>query len=123
MSQRVNWVFYVFILLGALAVLPSPFAVSWPDHDTRLTTYPDFDGIPSLMQADDGKIWIAWTKCVTAEYSIYYKTSSDRGATWSIEKALTTSPDIDSGPSIFQTGDGATRRRRTMGQRGRTTRG
>jgi hypothetical protein len=106
MSQRVNWAFYAFILLGATAALPSPFAVSWLDHDTRLTTYTDFDGISSLMQADDGKIWVAWTKCIGTEYSIYYKTSSDSGATWSNEKALTTSPEIDSSPSIYQTATG-----------------
>jgi hypothetical protein len=74
--------------------------------DTRLTTDPNDDYNPAIMQTSDGTIWVLWYSYRSGNADIWYKTSSDGGATWSSDVQLTTAPDGDYRPAIAQTGDG-----------------
>ena len=74
--------------------------------DTRLTTDPGSDYYPSITQAADGKIWVAWSAYRSANWDIYYRTTPDNGATWSAETRLTTDPYTDYAPDILRTADG-----------------
>jgi len=74
--------------------------------ETRLTMDSNVDISPSVMRANDGKIWIVWSTNRDGNYEIYYKNSSDNGATWSLEKNLTLNPEDDGYPSIMQTVNG-----------------
>jgi hypothetical protein len=58
------------------------------------------DWDPSIMQAADGKIWVAWTK---SSGDIYIKIYN--GTVWSPDMQLTFDPEIDSHPSITQAQD------------------
>ena len=80
-------------------------AVTWSVYERRLTTYPDFDGMPSIIQTSDGRMWIFWTKKV-GNYSIYYTSSPDEGLTWSEETLLTAYSGVNTGVSAFQASDG-----------------
>jgi len=86
-------------------------------NEKPLTTDPNFDFRPSITQTADGTIWVVWhsdriwvwdpeeNKSIPQD-DIFYKTSSDGGATWSNDKRLTTDPKDDGTPSITQTNDG-----------------
>jgi len=75
--------------------------------EKNLTANPNADISPAIMQAQDGKIWVVWSTNRTGNYEIYYKTSSDNGATWSWpEKNLTANPKDDECPSIMQVANG-----------------
>lgn len=74
--------------------------------EMRLTTNPNVDTSPSIMQANDGKIWVVWSTNRTGNDEIYYTTSSNNGATWSPDQNLTTNPNVDECPSIMQTASG-----------------
>ena len=97
---------FLFMVITAATVLSS-VAVTWSDYDTRLTTHTGFDGLPSISQTIDGRIWVAWTKSVSGDFSLVYKTSSDEGASWSPETILTTDAGVDTSPSIFQDMNGS----------------
>jgi len=77
---------------------------SWGD-EIRLTTDPSLDKMPSLAQMSDNAIWVVWASDRTGNYDLYYKTSSDLGASWSSDVQLTSGPRIDSNPSVLQTID------------------
>lgn len=74
--------------------------------EKNLTTDTNGDISPSVMQANDGKIWVVWSTSRTGNYEIYCKTTSDNGATWSEEQNLTANPKEDECPSIMQTAGG-----------------
>jgi len=80
-------------------------AITWSDYQKRLTTYIDFDGIPSVIQVSDGAMWIFWTRRIE-NYDIYYRASSDEGLTWSQETQLTSNSSANTGVSSFQASDG-----------------
>ena len=83
-------------------------AVDW-SSDTQLTfVSPPWDETPSVMQASDGTIWVVWSsdREGVGKNELYYKTSSDNGFSWSGDIRLTTSPSIDSRPSVMQASDG-----------------
>jgi len=70
----------------------------------NITAYPGYyNQGPSIMQAGDGKIWVAWASNRSEDYEIFCKTYN--GSSWSNATQLTNSTDIDSSPSIFQTID------------------
>ena len=73
--------------------------------DTQLTTNSSSDQAPSIMQAADGTIWVAWSSYRTSDYEIWYKTSSDGGLKWSNATQLTTNSSRDMAPSIMQAAD------------------
>jgi len=92
-----------FIIAGSIPAA----AVTWSDSETRLTTYPDFDGVPCITQTNDGSLWIFWTRRVGRAYDLLYMISPNQGATWSQETQLTTDESADVGVSAYQTSDGS----------------
>lgn len=99
----------LFITLVAASV-ESTSAISWSAHIEQLTTYIQFDGLPSITQTSDGRIWVVWSRAVYGYRALFYKTSSDMGKTWSEETNLTEVPSEyeNTKPSITQTTDGKT---------------
>jgi len=76
---------------------------------TQFTTNPANDGNPTAIQARDGKIWVFWTTDrdgPPGNWEIYYKTSSNNGASWSVDTRLTNSLRHDKRPSAMQAADG-----------------
>jgi len=80
---------------------------SW-SNDVQLTFDPNEDLHPSILQTSDGKIWIIWNSNRTGNWNIdlFYKTSTDNGASWTDDTQLTTDPGFDGYPSIMQSSDG-----------------
>lgn len=63
-----------------------------------------WDEYPSIMQTRDGTIWVFWSSdSILGQYDIFYKTSSNNGASWSSEKRLTADQTSDDyHPSAMQ---------------------
>lgn len=79
--------------------------------EPQLTSYSKDDNTPAIMQAQDGKIWVAWSRNMNATNDdIFYKTFD--GTVWSTEIQLTTyvgsltEPGFDRQPALMQTKDG-----------------
>lgn len=83
----------------------SDYGVSW-SIDTRLTTDPSHDTAPSVCQAAGGTLFVAWASDRTGNYDIFYKTSSDGGASWSGEFRVTYDPNNDVVPDIIEDKNG-----------------
>ena len=99
-----------FIIIVA-ANIQSAVAVTWSVNITRMTTKLTFDGLPSITQTSDIRIWIVWAKAILGDNTIFCKTSSDLGTTWSEEESLTYIPPLitgrhDESPSIIQAANG-----------------
>jgi len=75
-------------------------------RDTRLTFTPGHDASPTIITASDGKMWLFWTSNRTGDYNIYYRTSSNDGASWTSDAQVTTDPASDMRPSVTQAADG-----------------
>ena len=77
----------------------------WTDVD--LLTDPTSNDIsPSLLQAANGTTWLFWSSDRMENYTLFYKTSSDGGLSWSTEKQLTEVTNENKAPSAAQTSDG-----------------
>ncbi len=80
---------------------------SWSDA-TRLTFSTNDDTNPSIVQTVDGTIWLFWASrgtSPTATADIYYKFSTDNGATWSDRVQFTTDNNEDVWPAVAETRD------------------
>jgi len=88
-------------LLIALVQVTS--ALDW-SLDQRLTSDVGWDCAPSITEAADGKVWVAWHTDRTGNEDIFYKFYS--GASWSSETQLTTDLQNDMNPSVAQAQDG-----------------
>jgi len=77
---------------------------SW-STENQLTTSPDRDGTPSVTQAQDGKIWVFWSRFIPAEHEHIFAKSYD-GSTWSVETQLTLDGKENLDPSAFVENDG-----------------
>lgn len=88
-------------LLIALVQVTS--ALDW-SLDQRLTDDVGWDCAPSITEAADGKVWVAWHTDRTGNEDIFYKFYS--GTSWSSETQLTTDLQNDMNPSIAQAQDG-----------------
>lgn len=75
--------------------------VSWTYGN--VSTDAAFERGPCVMQAEDEKIWVAWSSNKTGNPEIFSKTYN--GSLWSNATQLTNSTDIDSAPALFQTID------------------
>jgi len=64
----------------------------------QVTTDPYDEADPSLLRAQDGKLWVVWTRLG----DLWFKTSLDDGRTWSADVELTSG----SGPTLTQLADG-----------------
>ncbi len=78
---------------------------SW-SNATQLTAHPNHDKMPSLVQIANGSIWLVWASSRTGNYDLYYKTSSNLGASWSDATQLTDGPKVESNPCVLQTMNG-----------------
>jgi hypothetical protein len=81
------------------------YGTTW-SNDTQLTDNSIEDIAPSIIQLTNGTILVAWQSYRTGNQDLFYKTSSDDGATWSNATQLTTDPNSDRSPSVIQTKDG-----------------
>jgi len=72
----------------------------------QLTVDPNIDWAPSIMETEDGKLWVLWSTNRTGNFDIFYKTSSDKGETWSSDMQLTYDLGEDRFPSITQLNTG-----------------
>jgi len=75
--------------------------------ETQLTTHTSTDYLPAVIQTSDSKLWVVWTSDRSGNDDIWYKTSSNGGASWSADTQLTTNSDSDASPAIAQSADGA----------------
>jgi hypothetical protein len=80
--------------------------------EIRLTTYigfgdyPGFDRQPAIMQANDGKIWIFWTRFMSGTQDWEILANVFNGVSWSGERNLTNdSQKMDTDPTVFQAED------------------
>lgn len=80
---------------------------SW-SNEVKLTEDSADDFSPFVLQASNGTIWTVWSSYrIGANNSeIFYKTSSDFGASWSNDTRLTFENSTDSRPAIAQMDDG-----------------
>lgn len=79
---------------------------SW-SPETQLTTDSDFDEAPSITQARDGSLWIAWHSDRKGnQYDIYYTTLTNNGSTWSSDTQLTKNNADDMSPTIMNSHEG-----------------
>ncbi|RLI63495.1 MAG: hypothetical protein DRO67_05635, partial [Candidatus Asgardarchaeum californiense] len=67
----------------------------------QVTTDIAYDEYPSIAKAADGKLWVIWDRYG----DIYYKTSSDDGATWSDPQLLVETNYYNYKPSIMKASD------------------
>jgi hypothetical protein len=78
---------------------------NWSDA-TRLTEAPLWDYAPSIMQAADGRLWVAYYSYREQDWDIWYQTSSDGGSTWSAATRMTDSSNWEYTPDIIQLASG-----------------
>lgn len=71
--------------------------------EEQLTTASTGDTFPSIMQTEDGDIWVAW-QASNFQVDIHYKVYN--GSSWSPESKLTWLMDEDIMPSLFQAWNG-----------------
>jgi hypothetical protein len=81
--------------------------VTWTP-DIQVVFYNGDDSGPSLVQTRDGTLWLAWSRDIpltktTSETDIYYKNSTNVGATWGPDTALTNTLTFDDfSPTMLQ---------------------
>src|SRR5262245_44130380 len=90
-------------------VMRSPDGRGW-ETPVRVTTHPDPDFYPSLLQSSDGRFHLVWFRPMTASpfYRHVYANHSDDGLTWSLENeiAVTSGAADDWAPMMLQTAGG-----------------
>ncbi|HKZ93993.1 MAG TPA: exo-alpha-sialidase [Candidatus Bathyarchaeia archaeon] len=94
------------IIITTLIITPFSSSASW-SNETRLTTDSNSDWRPSVAYIKDGKTWVAWHSYRTGLADLFYKTTSNDGASWSPDTRLTFDPSNDVHPAIMQTRIGA----------------
>jgi hypothetical protein len=72
----------------------------------RLTSDPAQDTDPGIARAADGSLWVVWKSSRTGNEDVWYKKSSNGGATWSAETQLTSNSRPDRQPTVAQAADG-----------------
>jgi len=73
---------------------------------SQITTDLNHEHEPAVTQTADGRVWVVWTGELQGTLDIWYKTSSDGGATWSEASQITSDALSNSAPAITQTADG-----------------
>jgi hypothetical protein len=83
----------LFLLLGLLVShIGLVNATTWSINTIRYTDYAYYDNYPAITQMQNGEIWLVWSKDILGNLTLYHKTSSDLGKTWSDEMNLTMAP-------------------------------
>nr|NIQ10016.1 hypothetical protein [Gammaproteobacteria bacterium]NIR93928.1 hypothetical protein [Gammaproteobacteria bacterium]NIV93427.1 hypothetical protein [candidate division KSB1 bacterium] len=95
------------IFLGITAAFtPLGNAVTW-SNEKQLTTHGDEDIAPSIVQMNDGRIWVVWPRNVDDwQFDIYYTIYNWSSHAWSEPLPLVARPKHDTSPCIIQTNDG-----------------
>jgi hypothetical protein len=109
--QAVNgtlWLVWTSMRTGNTEIfykVSSDLGVTW-SNDTQLTVDSHPDERPSIVQMQDGRIWVAWhSNRFDDNNEIMYKIYN--GASWSADYRLTTlTTKDDTSPSLLQTADG-----------------
>ena len=100
----------LLLIIPIVATTLVKTAVAWTSDTqlTGLTGEPEaWDQKPSVTQTRDGKLWVFWSSdMLEGQYEIYYKTSPDKGDTWSNATRFTWSDAADDTPSIMQSRNG-----------------
>ena len=73
----------------------------------QLTTDPSKDRSPTIMQATDGTLHFVWRSRRSGSDDLWYRTSSDGGATWSSPVQIADDPAYDGEPDMAQMADGS----------------
>ena len=96
----------LFFTIILTSMIPSSGAIGW-SKDEQLTTDTAWDMTPAIMQTRNGTIWVVWTsdRIQLGRYDLFYKTSSNEGASWSNPTRITWHPSTDETPAIIQTQD------------------
>jgi hypothetical protein len=79
---------------------------SW-SRDAIFVENPAADLGPALLQASNGTLWLVWSSKRTGNSTIFCKTSSDFGATWSSDRQLVFNSSNNDHPAIAQTNNGS----------------
>jgi hypothetical protein len=99
------WVTWTSMRDGDYEIYCKIYSGSWSSA-TRLTTSTNSDVGPSILETVDEKIYLFWSSStITSSNDIYYKYSSDNGATWSEPTQFTTNSYEDVWPHAIQTRD------------------
>ena len=94
----------IITFTGLLSNIVRVFCVVDWSSDNRLTMDAAYDRNPSVMQTQNGTIWVVWASDRRYfQYDVYYKTSADNGLNWTDPIPLTLHKGIDHCPSIMQT--------------------
>lgn len=108
MNDGTIWVVWASNRSGNFDILhktSSTGGLTW-SNEIPLVTDPSDDLSPSITQTSDGRIWVVWHSRRTGNDDLFYKVSSDNGATWSMDNQLTQDVAHDRAPSITQTKEG-----------------
>jgi hypothetical protein len=83
-------------------------ATTWSINIIRYTDYKYYDNYAAVTQMQNGEIWLVWSKDILANLTLYHKTSSNLGKTWSDEMNLTMAPASgnNQNPCIIQAANG-----------------
>lgn len=100
--------FITMILVVLVATnLTQALTVTWSDHETRLTAGREFDGMSSIIRANDRRFWVFWSRSTNGHFNLMYRTSADEGLTWSQDTQLTSESGDNTGVSALQMTDGS----------------
>jgi hypothetical protein len=115
------WVVFSVLSTGNYNIWYKVFSGTGWGVETRLTTYKNSDDGPDIAQSRDGTLWAFWGREIPVSPStgifgedIFYKNSTNLGATWSADTQLTTTgssatgcillPCFNFDPSLMQLG-------------------
>jgi hypothetical protein len=93
-----NWDLYSSTSANGAASWTAPY---------RLTTDPTNDLAPSIVQAPDGRIWVAWHSYRTGLSTPEIFVKSYDGTSWSADKQVTFDPSFNITPSLVVLSDGS----------------
>lgn len=97
------WARYIDVYASTDLIYTIYNGTAWSSEET-VTTDPDQDWEPSIMQANNGTVWVVWSSDRSAyNWDLYYNVYD---GSWSGDMRLTTHDDADQSPSIIQAMDG-----------------
>ncbi len=74
--------------------------------ERQISTGSTNDDDPAILETAGGVLWVVWQSGRSGNGDLWYKTSSDRGVTWSADVRLTSSDLSDSSATLAQAADG-----------------
>ena len=91
-----------FTIIAMAIVLPS-FVRAWSD-EFPIFTLESYDGLPSIAQMSDEKIWVAWQSNILGSVDILYEIYD--GTSWTEPDLLTTDTNNEISPLLLQAKNG-----------------